>query len=399
MSNIIINYFIIFLIIAIIGFFYNRYEDKQNRIKMDEDYSAIQKYLLFDVSSLGDDKKPILWIPIQYEYNSRNWLSFGSRSSFCLNQPYLYLIVKSIIQKCGDSFHICLIDDQSFSKLLPDWSIDLSRISDPILSNMRNLALMRLLYKYGGFVVPPSFLCFKDLIGLYQSSTSNGKILVGENIDRNVTSTTHEYYPDIRFIASIKESPIIEKLIQFMQQDISSDFTAQSVFLGDFNRWIQNHRQYVNIVDGKLLGIKMKKYDEPITIEVLFSNHYLDLDNNAYGIYIPAEEILSRRNYEWFARLSCKQVLECNSIICKYILLACFPDGYSIESISMQTQEQEKKANQPPWIQFWSTPLLQYSKTNNGYNSGLYMVKQPNMLGDNLRTISNHDFLQDVSTY
>jgi hypothetical protein len=125
----------------------------------------------------------------------------------------------------------------------------------------------------------------------------------------------------------------------------------------------------------------------------------LDLNENAYGIYIPADEILSRKNYEWFARLSCKQVLECNSIICKYILLACFPNGYSIESISMQNREKEKQKNQPHWIQFWSTPLLQYSDTNNGYNSGLYMVKQPNMLGDNLRAINNDHFLQDVSTY
>ena len=397
MSAMLINYIIIFLIIVVVGFLYNRYEDKQHREKNEEDYSAIQTYLLSDVSSLGNEKKPILWIPINYEYNARNWLSFGSRSSYCLNQPYLYLTVKSIIEKCGDSFHICIIDDDSFGKLLPDWSVDMTCISDPILTNMRMLGLTRILYKYGGFIVPPSFICLKDLIGLYMQNTANECMFVGENIDRNITSTTHEFFPDMRFMGALKECPIVQKFILFMQQDISSDFTAQSVFLGDFNRWIQYHRnKNVVVIDGKLLGVKTNKYDEQITIDVMFSNNYLDLSENAVGIYVPADEILKRRKYEWLSRLSCKQVLECNAIICKYLLIACFPNGYSVEKMSMQQNANKDKKS---WVQFWSTPLLQYSKLNVGENSGLYLVSQPNMLGDDLKTISNNNFLKGVSTY
>ena len=103
--------------LGVVMFLNNRHTDKLNREKSIEDYSAIQKYLLTD-SNLGDGKKPIIWIPINYEYNARNWLSFGSRSSFELNQPYLYLTVKSIISENEDSFHICMIDDDSFAKLL-----------------------------------------------------------------------------------------------------------------------------------------------------------------------------------------------------------------------------------------------------------------------------------------
>jgi len=401
MSSLLINYILIFLVIVVIGFFYNKYEEKQNKMTIEEDYNAIQKYLLNDneLSSLGNSKKPILWIHIKYEYNARNWLSWGSRSSFCLNQPYLYLTVKSIIEKCGNSFQICIIDDESFGKLLPEWSINMSTISNPILSNMRTLGLMRILYKYGGFILPPSFICFKDLIDFYVYNTSNNCFFVGENIDRNVTSTTHDFYPDISFCGASKECPIVEKLIQFITQVSSNDFTAQSVFLGDFDRWVQYHRKYINVIDGKLLGIKTNKYDEPITIEVMFSNNYLDLNENAIGIYVPADEILSRRNYGWFARLSTSQVLECNAIICKYLLLSCFPNGYSVESLSMRENEKMPPYKSKPWVQFWSTPLRNYSKLNVGTNSGLYLVSQPNMLGDNLKTISNNNFLQNVETY
>ena len=138
MKNSFTNLFILFFVLIVLGFLYRRYEDKLNRENNGDIYEAIQQYLL-DGNTLGKSKKPILWIHIPYEYNSRNWLSFGSRNSFDLNQPYLYLTVKSIINHCNNSFTICIIDDNSFQKLIPGWNINMTTISDPILSNMRIL--------------------------------------------------------------------------------------------------------------------------------------------------------------------------------------------------------------------------------------------------------------------
>ena len=73
------NIIVILIIASVIGFLYNRYIEKMDRLQgLGNSYGAIQNYLLTD-SSLSDVKKPILWIPIEYEYNARNWLSFGSR--------------------------------------------------------------------------------------------------------------------------------------------------------------------------------------------------------------------------------------------------------------------------------------------------------------------------------
>jgi hypothetical protein len=107
------NYILLFVILIVLGILYRRFEDKRMRQDNLENIETIQKYLLDD-TSLSKSKKPILWIHVPYEYNSRNWLSFGSRTSFDLNQPYLYLTVRSIIEKCDSSFTICLIDDNSF---------------------------------------------------------------------------------------------------------------------------------------------------------------------------------------------------------------------------------------------------------------------------------------------
>jgi len=156
------NLFILLFILIVVGFLYRRFEDKRIKEEQGDTYEAIQKYLL-DGVTLGKSKKPILWIHVPYEYNSRQWLSFGSRSSFDLNQPYLYLTVRSIIKHCDESFTICIIDDASFKRLIPGWNVNMTSISDPILSNMRMLGMMKLLHIYGGMFCPLSFVCLKDL--------------------------------------------------------------------------------------------------------------------------------------------------------------------------------------------------------------------------------------------
>jgi len=345
-----INYIYLFVILIVL--WYNRYEDKRVREENVGNYDAIQKYLLNE-SSLADTKKPILWIPITYEYNARNWISFGSRSSFELNQPYMYLTVRSIINQCQDSFHICIIDDESFEKILPNWTVNMRSIASPVSDYMRSLALSKILYKYGGLIVPPSFLCMRDLNELYTMGTSGEKMFICETVDRNITSTTHEFYSDISFMGSPKECSVLKEMIDFMQRTISADYTAQAEFLGDFNRWcnsrVQKHQ--INLIPGKLIGTKTMD-DTMILVDNLLSNDYIDLYPQAYGIYIPSKEILNRRHYEWFARMSQTQVLESNVIICKYILLASAPDSKNGTIEPMKNNGGWTKN----WIGYWQVP-------------------------------------------
>ncbi len=369
------NYIILFIILMVVGFLYRRYEDKLMREENIDNYDAIRKYLLNDTEDLATSKKPIMWIHIPYEYNSRNWISFGSRSSFELNQPYLYLTVKSILERCGDSFHICLIDDASFEKLIPDWKIHIDKIGNPISCKIREMAITKLIYMYGGMRVPISFLCFRDLISMYEKGTRNEKMFVCENIDKNITSTSYKYYPDITFMGAPKECPVVGELIDFMQRIISTDFTAQSEFLGDFDRWVDSkvRSSKVNIIDGMEIGVK--DMDEmPIMMEHLLGQDYIKLYDNAYGIYIPAKDILNRVSYEWFPRMSVEQVLEGDTILSKYMILATAPKTKGKEGFQegLGRIEEDRKTNRPDWVGFWKTPL-----------QASWQIK-PNYLGNNL---------------
>ena len=365
------NLCILFFILIVLGFLYKRFEDKRIREEKDENYSEIQNYLLDDVT-LAKSKKPILWIHVPYEYNSRNWLSFGSRSSFNLNQPYLYLTVKSIITQCDDSFTICIFDDNTFQRLIPGWNINMNSITDPILTNMRTLGFMKLLHIYGGMMCPISFLCMKDLSGLYSKGTRGNKMFLCETTDRNVTSSNFDYYPAVTFCGAPKECEMVKMLGDFIQRTMSRDFTSENKFVGNFDRWCEKRikDREINLIDG--IDIGTKTIDEkPIILDDLMSNQYLNLYKGTYGILIPADEVLKRNNYEWFARMSAKQVMESNTIIGNYLLLANAPDAEG--GILEPYEPTINKKIENKFVGFWKTPNY----------PGLYMLK-PNFLGDNL---------------
>ena len=172
------NYIYTLIVSLVIGFFYNRYKRFEDVGEEKASYAMVQKYLINMTPNDANDndnedvakkqfKKPILWIHMKYDVNARWWSSFYSRNSTDLNQPYLYLTIKSIIDTCGQDFHICLIDDESFGKLMPDWIVDVSLLADPVKTKVREIALAKLLYRYGGLRVPPAFICFQSLLPLY----------------------------------------------------------------------------------------------------------------------------------------------------------------------------------------------------------------------------------------
>jgi hypothetical protein len=367
------NYIILFIIIISLGILYQKYLEKQTRDVSTDGYSEIKKYLLKD-KDLDKSKKPILWIYIPYEYNSRNWLSFGSRNSFELNQPYLYLTVKSIIKNCDQSFKIVLVDDNSFEKLIPQWNINMSILSDPIKTNVRQLAMTKLIYLYGGLNVPISFLCFRNLIGLYNKGTNDNTMFVCENYDVNITSTNKLFYPNVNFMGARKENHTVKELINFMERSISDDYTAQTQFLGDFDKWCNNNvtKGKVRLMPGTDVGTRTVN-DEPITVETLLSDDYIHFYGKMYGIWIPDKMILKRNYYEWFARMSASQIFESQFILAKYFVLALAPDS-DMGII-------EPMEDKPDWINFWRVPLT--SGTLNIWGP------KPNGLGDNVPRAKN----------
>ncbi len=313
------------LLLLIIGYVYSMYSGKLNDDTAKEERDLIQKFLANDVNQM-DRKKPFLWIPIQYDMNERHWLNFGSRNTTNLNQPYLYLTIRSIIDKCGDSFNICIIDDNVFNKLIPNWTIQVSRLAHPLRSHMRELAMAQLLNRYGGMRLPPSFVCFEDLITLYElgvntETASGGGIFVAEMVSKSVISSSMAFAPSCKIMGCRKDNEIMRKYIEYLEVLVSKDYTNEMDFEGNISKWFFNQVSSgaVNIIKPELIGAK-KTDDSPVILDNMMSDTNMELSKESFGLYIPSAELIKRRHYGWFVRMSPPQVLESNTQIAKYLL-------------------------------------------------------------------------------
>lgn len=317
------KYIFMLILLVVVG----SMQEKFSKITQTDDdvrhYELVKTYLLNE-ASLARSRLPILWIHVETNINARWWKNFGSRNTKCLNQPYQYLTIKSIVDKCSDNFNICLIDDNSFSKIIPDWKVDMSMVSSPIKEKMREIALARILYMYGGMLVPSTFICFRDLYPIYQAGTFETGMFVGEFVDRNVTAEEREVYPNTRMMGCNINSQCMLNYIQFLQNMTAHDYTDESVFLGTKNKWCLNgvEKGIVKLIKSEALGARDINKNI-ITLDNLMGNTFIEIMADAAGVYVPEKEILKRTCYQWFARLDTKQVLDSDTMIGKLLLINC----------------------------------------------------------------------------
>ena len=322
------NLVISILILAAAGYIYNKFKINIDSNSQQEDLNIIKKYLLEDdidntIDALSSVKKPILWIHIDYIKNSRKWESFGSRNSIELNQDYLYLTIRTIINKCSDYFHIVIIDDDSFCKLLEHNCIDLNKVAYPVKDNLRNLNIMKLLYKYGGMYIENSFILFKSLEKIYEKVLSSNKIVTAQFKNNGANAYNVDYMPSIKLIGCIKECPTMKRLIKHMEMIYGTNFTSSLEFEDQISKWLLKcgENDQINIIDGRYIGTKDIN-NEMIGLEEIMGSTFLELHANAYALYIPSHDLLKRSKYNWFCKLSSKEVLEANTLLSKYLLLS-----------------------------------------------------------------------------
>ena len=297
----------------------------KNSLEPNDEYDLIKKYLLNE-SPLYGYNRPKLWIHTKYDVNSRKWKDFYSRNTTDLNQPYIHVTIKTIINHCGNDFNICLIDDETFSKLIPSWDVDLSTIAEPMKSHFRKLGLAQLLYFYGGMVVPNSFCCTKNLIDFYKDGISGKRPFFCEAINRTVNNLNQKrkylFVPDMDFMGAAKNDPVVLDFVEYLKIVCKDPhFSSECDFVGNISQWLlnANNAQLIQVIGGETVGVKTADRKQ-ILLDDLMEENFLNVHDSLVGIYIPEEEILIRPKYQWFAYLSSEEILKSNMIISKYLM-------------------------------------------------------------------------------
>jgi len=302
---------------------------------MFDDDQQIKEHLRKMKHQNGPDmQKPMVWIHVEREWNARHWKHFFERSSYDINQPYLYLTIKTIADQCGDHFNIAVIDDDSFANILPNWNVDMSIISGPLKLNMRQLAMAQLLYHHGGLTIPPSTICVHNLIHMHKHGLAQGRDMyfgqfpnttsyhLDSSFDVNSTSSKKRFKADPTFMGCAPKSNAMKRLVLFLEQHHGADpASSEKMFSDHISYFCQKlfDQKHAHMIDGQMLGTRTSK-NKPVSVHDLMSSSYLDLNHDTlFCIHVPHQEILKMPKYAWFANLPVGQAIQSDTTIGKWL--------------------------------------------------------------------------------
>ena len=300
--------FIVFSILA-----YYNYKDKYHEFiyNFKNETIDINDFFFKDIKHLSRSTKRKLWIYIPLEKNSRKWSNFGSRSSYDLNLDYIALCIKSIIDYCGQYYDVILFDDSNLPHLLPDQNVDYNKLSGELLEKYRQYSILKILYTYGGVVIPYSMILRKSIVSIDKDNT----FYVSEMSNQGENSSFGEYVYSTKMMGSNINNPILGEYINKYSDICLKDLTNECKY---FSEQLLK-KMDIPMLNGKIIGTKTKN-DKPILLEDLMDTKPIQLDPSHVGIYIPHEELMKRTKYNWYAYLTSEQVLETNVFISKYML-------------------------------------------------------------------------------
>lgn len=333
------NYIVALFFIGIVAWFSYWVNKQFGEQKQKDDYELVKEYLLND-SPLQGHNKPKIWVHSTNEVNSRDWKKNMFRNTVTdIAQPYIVLTVQSIINHCSDDFHICLIDDRSFGKLIPTWDVDLTTIADPMKSYIREIGMLQLLYFYGGIRVPNTFLCTRSLAPLYNdykttmfdsSKYADGTepipfVTERENRNRQANGP-FPFSPNMELMGSVKNSEIVKEWANHLKDKIKDGHVSGNlIFTGEMDRVCTDciDKKRALLVDGHFFGIKDND-GHAITATRLLGEQYLNLkDQTLYGILIPGDDMLHRVKHRWFSQASQDEILNNNKcVLSKYFKMS-----------------------------------------------------------------------------
>ena len=312
------------------SYLYEKYRIADETRDNHSDYQIVSQFLL------GGQKRdkagmPVIWVHVSGDINARWWPSFGSRNTRRLNQPYEHLTVASIVAACRDDFAVCVVKDCDFPKLVKGWTTNLETVPEPIRSNMRKLALGKLLHQHGGLLVPSSFLALRSLRPIYDlAGTSPGGMVACETHPEDGHGPpgprpprARQHSPRTAMMGCVQGSPAMMGYVTLMERIMATDCTAESAFLGEEAAWCGRAagEGAIATVPAELLGV-VDSHGKPVGVERLIGSSYIPISPSALGIAVPAANLRRRLGAGWFVRQSPAQVLGSDTALGKYILAA-----------------------------------------------------------------------------
>lgn len=266
---------------------------------------------------------PVIWIYVDNSYvNSRLWSDFMGRSSRAINLPFLNLCFESIVRQNKGLYRVEVIGGISdLAVRLGGWEelpTPLQSAISPVGQAELNWIRATVLSRFGGLWVEPNTIALKS----FGKLPSDKIVLFGTDDQETYSGPLGTKAPSLRAVWSPKpDHPLFIQWDGQAKRRLESGGTGKEFRNDSVSDILDFAQQYkAEIVYRPLAELRRKPNGKLIELDdLMMAGQEGDLPfvitKDSVYVPIPLQEVLSRREYGWFLRMSEDQILESDLVI------------------------------------------------------------------------------------
>jgi hypothetical protein len=279
----------------------------------------ISNYYLDNYLHMDKLQKDKIFIHIPFEYNSRKAFDFSTRNSTELNLPLCEMCIKSVIKHCSSQYDIVIYTNYNCKYIINEEDNgDLCNIKNPErlsgvdLYQWENYCKARILKKYGGIVMEPMFLFFKQP-PRHVLKPSRFTISTFANEGRSVSE--HKIIPSTsNLIGSPKNDDNLNLYCEYLKNKCIHHYSED-------HKYFDKSYEQLSLLPSfcpKMIGV-MDSQDNIIYAAHLLQDNNINLHYDAFCVFIDIDYLKKYRKYGYTLTMNEKQILESNSFLAKLI--------------------------------------------------------------------------------
>lgn len=212
------------------------------------------------------------------------WVYVPSKA---LEQPWLKCCAATILQNGGA--RVCFVDDKAILKLVPDWKTEKDAIlaqegsAPQVHARIALLGMARILYHYGGTIVPLSYVCSRSLLPLIDSEYP---FACDHSIGGNPKAN---FAPSPQFMGAPAEHSLTSCLVAYLRQKPLNP-AADPVI--ETSLWLKKQAELgkVSQINAAAIG-SANTLGEPFTADDLVGRptYVPTQPSAAYGLWVPLD--------------------------------------------------------------------------------------------------------------
>lgn len=257
---------------------------------------------------------PTIWVFVDNsDVNSRWWADFGARSSRVLNMPFLNLCYQSIVNSAGDKYHVEVISGLGDAeRRLGGLPTPMRNKRLPLRDEEMTYLKVAFLEKFGGLWMGPASICLRKFPELPKDKV----VLFGSDPLETYAGARGTFLPNQHALWSPKPNhPFFTQWKDILTARIEEQHTGKEI-RNDKNwdiLFVGTGKEDVIVMPQAELT--RKKNGRKIELEDLLAagtDGILPFDIHPETVYVPFPwpELLERRIFGWFLRMSEEQVME-----------------------------------------------------------------------------------------